>query len=138
MRGIAGAGAPGTRKFALALQERFAAAPSISIDYALMEKADNVLVVDATFGWNDVGHWLAMRDLWPATGDGNVARGDILALDASNNIVYGPDRLTALIGVEDLIVVTTGDVTLVCPADRAQDVKLALERLGESGADNQA
>jgi mannose-1-phosphate guanylyltransferase len=138
VRGIAEAGAPGTPDFARALEERFAAAPSISIDYALMEKAENVLVVDATFEWNDVGHWLAMRDLWPDAGDGNVARGRILALDASNNIVYGPDRLTALIGVEDHIVVSTGDVTLVCPADRAQDVKLALERLGDSGADNQA
>lgn len=136
--GIARAGAPGTEAFSAALQEGFAAAPSISIDYALMEKADNVLVVDATFGWNDVGHWLAMRDLWPDVGDGNVARGELLSIDASENIVYGPDRLTAVIGVHGHIVVSTGDVTLVCPADRAQDVKLALQRLEESSADDQA
>lgn len=135
---IARAGAPGTPAFASALQERFATAPSISIDYALMEKADNVLVVDASFGWNDVGHWLAMRDLWPHVGDGNAVRGELLSIDASDNIIYGPDRLTALIGVHGHVVVSTDDVTLVCPADRAQDVKLALERLKSSGADNQA
>ena len=138
VNGIARAGAPGTQAFDAALQEGFAGAPSISIDYALMEKADNVLVVDATFGWNDVGHWLAMRDLWPEAGDGNVARGELLSIDASENIVYSPDRLTALIGVHGHVVVSTGDVTLVCPADRAQDVKLALQRLEESGADNQS
>jgi mannose-1-phosphate guanylyltransferase len=136
--GIAKAGSPGTAEFSAALQEGFASAPSISIDYALMEKAENVLVVDATFGWNDVGHWLAMRDLWPSDGAGNVVRGELLSIDASENIVYGPDRLTALIGVEGHIVVSTDDVTLVCPADRAQDVKLALQRLEESGAKNQA
>lgn len=138
VQGIARAGAPGTDAFAAALEERFATAPSISIDYALMEKADNVLVVDATFGWNDVGHWVAMRDLWPDVGDGNAARGDLLSIDASDNIVYGPDRLTALIGVHGHVVVSTGDVTLVCPAERAQDVKLALERLNSSGPNRQA
>jgi mannose-1-phosphate guanylyltransferase len=133
---IAAAGAPGTREFTGALETSFADAPSISIDYALMEKADNVLVVDATFDWNDVGHWLAMRELWPDAGGRNAARGEVLALDSTDNIVYGPDRLTALIGVRDHVVVSTADVTLVCPADRAQDVKLALEKLQDSGADN--
>ena len=133
---IAAAGAPGTPEFTGALEASFGDAPSISIDYALMEKADNVLVIDATFEWNDVGHWLAMRELWPDAGGRNVARGEILALDSTDNIVYGPDRLTALIGVKDHVVVSTADVTLVCPADRAQDVKLALEKLTGSGADN--
>ena len=133
---IASSGAPGTREFVEALETSFADAPSISIDYALMEKADNVLVVDATFEWNDVGHWLAMRELWPDVGGRNVARGEVLALDSTDNIVYGPDRLTALIGVRNHVVVSTADVTLVCPADRAQDVKLALEKLRDSGADN--
>jgi len=136
--GIAAAGAPGTREFLSALDSRFATAPSISIDYALMEKAENVLVADADFEWNDVGHWLAMRDLWPDAGGGNAARGELLALDASDNIVYGPDRLTALIGVHGHVVVSTGDVTLVCPAERAQDVKLALGKLAAPDADSQA
>ena len=133
---IASSGAPGTPEFAAALDSSFAEAPSISIDYALMEKAENVLVVDATFEWNDVGHWLAMRELWPDVGGRNVARGEILALDSVDNIVYGPDRLTALIGVNDHVVVSTADVTLVCPADRAQDVKLALEKLRNPDANN--
>lgn len=135
VRGIAGAGPAGTAGFAAALENSFASAPAISVDYALMEKARNVVVVEATFEWNDVGHWLAMRELWPDAGGGNAARGEVLAVDATRNIVYGPGRLTALIGLEDHVVVTTDDVTLVCPASRAQDVKLALERLADSGAD---
>lgn len=135
---IASSGEPGTAAFLAALEASFADAPSISVDYALMENARNVAVVEADFEWNDVGHWLAMRGLWPDRGDGNAARGELLAVDSARNIVYGPDRLTALIGVEDHVVVTTDDVTLVCRADRAQDVKLALERLAGSGADNHA
>lgn len=131
---IAGAGAVGTEGFRLALESSFADAESVSIDYALMEKSDQVLMVQADFDWNDVGHWLAMRELWPTDGVGNAARGELLALDARDNIVYGPGRLTALIGLDDHVVVTTDNVTLVCPADRAQDVKIALARLQERSA----
>lgn len=134
---IATEGVPGTKGFLSALEGRFANAPSISIDYALMEKADNTLVVDAEFEWNDLGHWVAMRELWPDAGSGNAARGDVLAIDAADNIVYGPDRLTALIGVSGHVVVSTDDVTLVCPAERAQDVKIALGKLMDPGAEHQ-
>ncbi len=126
---IAASGPVGTDAFAAAFESRFPEAESISIDYALMEKSDQVLVVEASFSWNDVGHWLAMRDLWPVDSDNNASRGEVLALDSSDNIVYGPDRLTALIGIRDHVVVSTDQVTLVCPADRAQDVKIALEQL---------
>ncbi|NNM34984.1 MAG: mannose-1-phosphate guanylyltransferase, partial [Gemmatimonadetes bacterium] len=72
MRGVAAAGAPGTPAFAAALEEAYEVSPSVSIDYALLEKAPNVGVLPAAFQWNDVGHWLAMRDLWPQDGDGNA------------------------------------------------------------------
>jgi mannose-1-phosphate guanylyltransferase len=133
--GVARAGAPGTARFEAALKTAYGDLPSISIDYALMERAANVAVLPAAFEWNDVGHWIAMRDLWPRDSAGNAARGRVLALDSGGCIVYGPDRLTALVGIKDLIVVHTPDVTLVCSADRAQDVRRLIEELERSGDD---
>lgn len=124
---------PGTAGFDRALQEVYGALPSISIDYALLERADNVAVLPATFDWNDVGHWLALRDLTTKDAAGNAGRGRIVAVDAHDNIVHGEERVTALLGVRDLVVVTTERVTLVCPADRAQDVKLLLDRVEADG-----
>jgi len=126
---------PGTPGFDEAFQRAYGTVSSISIDYALMEQADNVVVLPATFRWNDVGHWVAMRDLWPADADGNAARGRIVAVDAENNVIHGPDRLTALVGVEDLVVVSTDRVTMICPVDRAQDVKQLIERVEAEGLD---
>jgi mannose-1-phosphate guanylyltransferase/mannose-6-phosphate isomerase len=123
----------GTTEFAVALQQVYEALPSISIDYALMERADNVAVLPASFEWNDVGHWLALRDLTPKDAAGNAGRGRVVSIDARDNIVHGEGRLTALLGVSDLVVVTTDRVTLVCPADRAQDVKLLLDRAEAEG-----
>ena len=129
----ADAGQPGTPAFDSALEEAYGVVDSISIDYALMERAANAAVLPVHFVWNDVGHWLAMAELWPADGHGNSSHGRLLALDSKDCIVYGPDRLTALLGVEGLVVVQTADVTLVCAADRAQDVKRLLEELETSG-----
>lgn len=130
MRGVAAAGAPGTPAFAAALEEAYEISPAISVDYALLEKAENVAVLPVDFEWNDVGHWLAMADLWPTDADGNATRGgEVLAIQSRDNIVYGPDRLTALVGVEGLVVVQTPDATLVCSAERAQDVRRVLEAL---------
>lgn len=127
--------APGTQAFAAAFQKAYDTVSSISIDYALMEQADNVVVLPATFRWNDVGHWVAMRELWGADADGNAVRGRVLGIDARGNVVHGPDRLTALVGVDDLVVVSTDRVTMVCPVDRAQDVKRIIERLEAEGLD---
>lgn len=125
----------GTEDFATAFKARYAGMPSISIDYALMERAANVVVLPATFDWNDLGHWLAMRELWPRDASGNATRDRLLALDAADNIVLGEGRLTALVGVNDLVVVQTKDVTLVCSADRAQEVRRVLEALESQGDD---
>jgi mannose-1-phosphate guanylyltransferase len=133
MRGVAAAGEPGTPGFAAALEEAYEISPAISIDYALLENAENVAVLPVDFHWNDVGHWLAMADLWPKDADDNAARGEVLAIQSRNNIVYGPDRLTALVGVEGLVVVQTADATLVCAADRAQDVRRVLDALEAKG-----
>ena len=123
----------GTPAFAPAFKASYGDAKAISIDYALLERADNVVVLPADFAWSDLGHWLAMREIWPRDRAGNAARGECLAVDASNNIVLGEDRLTALVGVSDLIVIQTKDATLVCAADQAQEVRRVLELLEQRG-----
>jgi mannose-1-phosphate guanylyltransferase len=106
---------------------------SISIDYGVMEKADNVLMVPADFGWNDLGSWASMRQLWPRDAQHNVYQGDILALNSQHNVVYSPQRLCVLIGIEDLIVVDTEDALLVCPVSRAQDIGKVLDLMRQRG-----
>ncbi len=102
----------------------------ISIDFALMEKARAVRVVEAAFRWDDVGEWPAIARHYPADDRGNVVKGAALVHDGSGNIVVNDGRhLTALLGVDDLIVVHTDDATLVCRKDRAQDIKQLLGRL---------
>jgi mannose-1-phosphate guanylyltransferase len=97
--------------------------PATSIDYALMEKARGVLMGEGNFGWSDVGAWSSLSSFWEKDDKGNAVRGDGLILDAENNLVYNPDKLTALVGVKDLIVVETDDALLICPKDLDQKVK---------------
>ena len=106
-----------------ALKRAFRLAPALSIDYALMEKAGRVLVADGDFGWSDVGSWSTLATIWPRDAAGNAIRGDALALDTRDCLVWNPGRLTALVGVHDLIVVDTGDALLVCGASSDQKVK---------------
>ncbi len=121
-----------TDLFAQALAAQFEPLEKISIDYALMEKANNIVMAEGTFAWDDVGSWPAVGEHLPADEAGNVSVGDVVALDAIKNIVLSEGRLTALIGVEDLIVVHAGDATLICPKDRAQDVKKVVTILREN------
>lgn len=105
--------------------------PKISIDYALMEKAGNVRMLPAGFEWHDVGSWSAVAERFPADPAGNTAVGPCLAVDAADNIVVTPDdRLVALLGIEGVAVVNSGRATLVCRADRLQEVKRVVEKLG--------
>lgn len=123
----------GTEEFAGALEVAYADLEKISIDYALMEKADNIRMVRGTFAWDDVGAWPALENHFDRDADGNVALGECATVDAGNNIVFSKDRLTALIGVTDLVVVQAEDATLICPRDRAQEVKKLVERLKQAG-----
>ncbi|MCK7500477.1 MAG: hypothetical protein MZW92_67195 [Comamonadaceae bacterium] len=96
-----------------------------------MEKAGDVLVADGDFGWSDVGAWSTLLEIWPRDRDGNAVRGESVALDAKGCLVWNPGRLTALVGVRDLIVVEAGDALLVCDASldqRVKDVVAALKR----------
>jgi mannose-1-phosphate guanylyltransferase len=122
--------AAGTALDAL-LEAHYPNLEKISIDYAIMEKAATVRVVESAFDWDDVGEWPAVARHFPKDAAGNVSRGTVSLLEASGNIVINEDgHLTALIGVDNLIVVQTGDATLVCAKDKAQDIKKLVKSLG--------
>jgi mannose-1-phosphate guanylyltransferase len=103
--------------------------PAISIDRGVMEHAGEVAVVRARFGWSDVGSWATVASLWAGGNGRNAVRGRALPIDSRGCLVDSPDRLVALLGVDDLVVVDTPDAVLVCRKDRAQDVRLVVEEL---------
>ena len=109
--------------------EAFARCPSISIDYAVMEKADNVLVLPSRFGWSDIGSWRAVAEQLPADAEGNTSVGETLFVDARNTHVQSEDRLVATVGVDNLLVVDTPDALLVASKDASQQVREVVERL---------
>jgi len=112
----------------------FLACPSDSIDYAVMEKTRQAVVVPLQANWSDVGSWASLRESQPfSDGQGNVIRGDVLLEDVSDSYIHAESRLVAAIGVRDHIVVETADAVLVMPRDRAQDVKLIVEQLRALG-----
>jgi mannose-1-phosphate guanylyltransferase len=104
---------------------------SISIDYGVMEKAENVLLVKGDFGWSDMGSWDALWDVLEKDEHGNAAhvRGRFVGVDSRNSLIHSPRKLVALVGVEDLIVVETEDSLLVCKRGCSQDVKKVVEIL---------
>ncbi|MGC8659761.1 MAG: mannose-1-phosphate guanylyltransferase [Desulfomonilaceae bacterium] len=115
------------------LVETYEDLPEISIDYGVLERADNVLVIPIDVGWNDVGSWTSLQDVWNTDQEGNASKGKILTLNAKGCVVSSPQKLTALVGVEDIIVVDTPDAILVCRKDRAQDIKQLQELLKKHG-----
>ncbi len=111
------------------VREAFMACPSISIDHGVMEQARRVYVVPGDFGWNDVGDWKAVYDLSEHDENGNAVKGNVLLESASNNLVHGGERLIAVVGVDNIAVIDTGDALLVCSLDESQKVKTVLNRL---------
>jgi mannose-1-phosphate guanylyltransferase len=109
--------------------ELFAEITDISIDYALMECSDKVVVVPAGFDWSDIGSWGAVAALVPADAQNNRASGDAVFIDSHNNFVQSEDRLVAAVGVDNLIIIDTADAVLVAHADRAQDVRRVAKQL---------
>lgn len=120
--------APG--KFEATVRERFGKLPKISFDYAIMEKADRVLVVEAGFDWDDVGSWSAVANYFNHDSQRNSTNCDVTALDATNNIVFGDGSVNiALLGVHDLIIVRTSDAVLVCHRHDAEKIKALVAKL---------
>jgi len=113
-------------------KDAFTAVPSDSIDYAVMEKTADAVVIPLDAGWNDVGSWTALRDVSQQDGDGNAHQGDVIAIDCRNTYAYA-QRLVALVGLDDVIVVETDDAVLVGKADRMQEVKTVVAQLKAEG-----
>jgi mannose-1-phosphate guanylyltransferase/mannose-6-phosphate isomerase len=111
--------------------EPFAACPSKSIDYAVMEKTRHAVVVPLDAGWNDLGAWSSVWEHMPRDDAGNVSRGDVLLHDASGSFVQAESRLVALVGITDTVVVETADAVLVAAKDRVQEVKEIVRQLAE-------
>lgn len=109
--------------------EAFARAPNISIDYAVMESTDRAAVAPCDIGWSDVGAWSALWSIRDRDAQNNVLLGDVIAHDSTGSYVHSRRRLTALVGVRDLVVVDTDDAILVADKSRAQDVKAVVDRL---------
>jgi len=113
-------------------KDAFTAVPSDSIDYAVMEKTADAVVVALDAGWNDVGSWTALRDVSAQDADGNAHHGDVIAIDCHNTYAYG-ERLIALVGLDDVIVVETDDAVMVGRSDRMQEIKQVVSRLKAAG-----
>ncbi|MEN8007775.1 MAG: sugar phosphate nucleotidyltransferase [Candidatus Krumholzibacteriota bacterium] len=125
--------AHGTEAFVPALEDAYRDCPSDSIDFAVMEKLTDFLVLPATFSWSDLGSWDAWGDLAPGLDDENRGLGELIAIDSPANILHAPDRVVALVGVRDLVVVDTPDALLVCHKAQAQKIKEIIARLEEKG-----
>lgn len=108
----------------------YPALPRISVDFAIMEHADNIVMARGAFGWDDVGTWSAISNHVAPDGAGNVVLGICEAVDARDNVVVSTDRLTTLLGVRDLVVVQADKVTLVCAKNRVQDLKKLVQQVG--------
>ena len=111
------------------LSEVYGHLKSISIDYGIMEKSDNVFLVKGQFSWSDVGSWEAVYELSDKDDDGNVKVGSVYTDMALDSYVYSPDKFTALIGLDNVIVINTNNALLICKRDKAQDVKNIIDYL---------
>jgi len=111
----------------------YPALQDISIDYGIMERAENVVVIPGDFGWNDVGCWDSLGSVFPPDENGNITKGDFVEIETRDSIIYSNSRLIAAVGLENMIVVETSDAILVCPKKKAQDVKKVVEELRKRG-----
>jgi len=116
-------------------EQAFESSPSDSIDYALMEKSDNVVVIPLDAQWNDIGSWSALHDIGTKDANGNVIKGDVITQDTTNTYINANHHMVATIGVDNLIIVDTPDATFIATQDKAQEVKSIVESLQAKGRD---
>lgn len=131
------ASALGSEKYSPLLRREWPTMERQTIDYGVMEGAENVAVIPVDIGWSDVGNWSSMRDILPADEAGNVIVGDHLGVDTHNSLVFNDgERLVVTIGLEDMIVVNTGNAVLVCPRRHEQSVREVVKRLRGMGRED--
>lgn len=133
LRPLAGSKRRKRRASRAAVVAAFDRVPSISIDYGLLERSDNVTMVEASFSWSDIGSWDAVAALWPKDRRGNAARARLVSVDANDNLAASSGKTIALVGVSGLVVVETEDALLVCPRERCQDVRAVVDELRRIG-----
>jgi mannose-1-phosphate guanylyltransferase/mannose-6-phosphate isomerase len=109
--------------------EAFERSPSKSIDYAVMEKTDRAAVVEGSFRWSDIGSWDALFDITPTDKSGNIVQGPVVTMDVSGSVVHSDGRLTAVVGVSDMVIVSTSDAVMVVPRARSQEVRELVAKL---------
>jgi len=124
----------GTTNETQALERFYKTSESISIDHGVLQQSRRAAVIPAPFRWSDVGNWSSLNEVADTDRDGNVRIGRIVDLGSRDSVLYGEHRLVATIGLKDMVVVDTADATLVCPKDRAQDVKQVVELLRQQKA----
>jgi mannose-1-phosphate guanylyltransferase/mannose-6-phosphate isomerase len=122
------------KPFQLVVEEHFAAMPSISIDYGVLEKSDRVSLIPCDIGWNDVGSWQAVHEISSKDENGNALQGNVIAVDCKNSLIRAEKRLVAAIGVEDLCVIETADAVLISKSNQTQRVREVVDALHEKGA----
>lgn len=115
------------------LAQLYGRLPRVSIDYAVMERAEGLGTLPLDCGWSDLGSWTALAEVMAAKGVDNVTRGDVVSHEAVDNLVFAEERLVAVVGVSGLVIVQTDDAVLVVPRERAQDVKAVVEKLRQAG-----
>lgn len=120
--------------FQQAVEQHFAAMPSISIDYGVLEKSSRVALIPCDIGWNDVGSWQAVHEISGKDQNGNALQGNVIAVGCKNSLIRSEKRLVAAIGIEDLCVVETADAILISKSDQTQRVREVVDALQLSGA----
>ncbi|MBM7622992.1 mannose-1-phosphate guanylyltransferase [Sporohalobacter salinus] len=123
----------GTYKEEEVLIEEFKKLDSISIDYGIMEEADNIYVIPGNFGWDDVGSWSSLERFKEVDLDGNLVEGNHVGVETKNSIIHGNGKLITTVGLENVIIVETDDAIMVCDKDKAQDVKELRNKLKSEG-----
>jgi mannose-1-phosphate guanylyltransferase/mannose-6-phosphate isomerase len=115
------------------LYELYLSLDPVSIDYGVMERSTNVLMVPATFQWSDLGSWTALDEVVDKDREGNILKGNTIDIGSHDSIVFSGQRLVATIGLKDMVVVDTPDATLVAPKERVQEVRRIVETLKQNG-----
>lgn len=123
----------GTEREEEMINEIYPTLQSISIDYGILERCDEVVVVSGDFGWSDIGSWDALGAIFPPDEFGNIVKANHIGIETRNSIVYGNGRLITTIGIDGLIIADTDDALLICPKDKAQAVKEMVNMLKERG-----
>lgn len=129
------AGTVDTERYPEVLERVYSELPRLSVDYGILERADNVLVMPGDFGWDDIGSWTALARYADKDGSGNVLEGEGVLIDTRETYVFSPGKIAAVLGVEDLLIVNEKDSLLVCPRSRAQEIKRVVQALKDKGLD---